>query len=508
MAITTDPTYQVRQGLVKKGVSPSDIGYKNGYVTVSGQNFMQPSKVLNGVSYDSQQNFNNAWDSYQKAKTQPATSSYTPSASYAPTTATPTVSQYNPYSTNNPYDTQYNDLLSSLLKQSQQPQQVSVGDVYNSPQYAAYQAQAQRDSQAATRAAQESMGASGFGRSTALAERAQGIQNDANNYLQTQVLPQLIAQQQNERQQQLQNQLAILGQLQSAQGTYDTRYNNAQDLALQKGQVTGNYVDPAISSLIGQILQQKQNYGSATDAMGRQQASTNADSLRSQLAAMGVDPSLFGANQTLAQAQANMSNAGSPTLAAQQQQFNQDTTMAELTGKMPDGTPTNAYQQQQLANLWTVAEQTGIIPNELADMYGLPRGTQTQAAKQFALNYALDQKQTNASVANMYADNARQDKAATVDRLQQVWKNTGVAPAGLEDYGIKAGTPYPSESSGEAPTTRELESTYISRLNNLSPEKRSQVFKNDQAAIVNDLGIEGFNRLYSQYFDDYGKPKQ
>jgi hypothetical protein len=88
------------------------------------------------------------------------------------------------------------------------------------------------------------------------------------------------------------------------------------------------------------------------------------------------------------------------------QQFDQDVTMAELTGRLPDGTPTNAYQQQQLANLWTVAEQTGVIPNELADMYGIPRGTQTQAAKQFALNYALDEQRTNASIANQEAQTA------------------------------------------------------------------------------------------------------
>ncbi|MBB6694369.1 hypothetical protein H7B90_23515 [Cohnella xylanilytica] len=408
MASATSPGYDlsVRQALRGKGVSDSDIGYNKatGYVTVGGQNFLKPAKAYSGTSFTDQNSFNSAWNDYQKAKTQPmttATPSYTPA-----TTATPTVLQYNPYNTNNPYDSQYSELLSSLLNQARNPTPVSVSDIYNSPQYAAQQAQAQRQAQQGIRAAQEAMGASGFGRSTALAERAQGIQNDANAYLETQVLPQLMSQAQNERQQQLQNQLTLLNQLQSAQGVYDNRYNNAQDLALQKGQLTGSYLDPSVSSLIGQILQEKQNYGSAQDATSRQQANVNANALRSQLAALGVDPSLFGANQTLAQAQANMSRAGTQTLAARNQQFDQDVTMAELTGRLPDGTPTNAYQQQQLANLWTVAEQTGVIPNELADMYGIPRGTQTQAAKQFALNYALDEQRTNASIANQEAQTA------------------------------------------------------------------------------------------------------
>jgi predicted component of type VI protein secretion system len=66
------------------------------------------------------------------------------------------------------------------------------------------------------------------------------------------------------------------------------------------------------------------------------------------------------------------------------QRLNETQLMAELTGKLPDGTPTTAEQQRQLQNLWTVADATGTIPDALADMYKLPRGMQTQAAKEFA----------------------------------------------------------------------------------------------------------------------------
>lgn len=79
MATPTGYGSNIRQSLVGKGVSNNDIGYnKNtGYVTVKGQDFMKPSKVLDGVSYDTVSNFNNAWNNYSKSQTQPKTPSTT-----------------------------------------------------------------------------------------------------------------------------------------------------------------------------------------------------------------------------------------------------------------------------------------------------------------------------------------------------------------------------------------------------------------------------------------------
>lgn len=98
---------------------------------------------------------------------------------------------------------------------------------------------------------------------------------------------------------------------------------------------------------------------------------------------------------------------GARTLAGQAQDNSNMQTMATLTGVLPNGQKTTAQQQTELGNLWQVADSTGVIPNALADMYGIKRGTPTQSAKEFALNYALDQRMTNANIANMQADNAR-----------------------------------------------------------------------------------------------------
>ncbi|OVE53227.1 hypothetical protein, partial [Chryseobacterium mucoviscidosis] len=83
------------------------------------------------------------------------------------------------------------------------------------------QAQADRRAQAGTRAAQEALGSAGFGRSTALGERAQGIQNEQTEYLETQVIP-MILQNERAKQQQVYDNLAnLLNPLMQQQGYTD-----------------------------------------------------------------------------------------------------------------------------------------------------------------------------------------------------------------------------------------------------------------------------------------------
>ncbi|UVI31221.1 hypothetical protein [Paenibacillus spongiae] len=82
-------------------------------------------------------------------------------------------------------------------------------------------------------------------------------------------------------------------------------------------------------------------------------------------------------------------------LAGQGQQMDQMQVMAGLTGYLPNGQKTNALQQQELQNLWQVADATGTIPDSLADLYGIPRGSQTMQAKQFAFNQSIQWSQEN-----------------------------------------------------------------------------------------------------------------
>lgn len=198
----------VRDQLVKSGVDPSQIGWNKatGYVTVNGQNFLKPDKIVGGVSYTNGDSWAPAWGNYSsQAQVNKDASAYRNAIQ------TPTA---------NPYDQQVQDTLAQYLSLIQNP---TPYNVYGDPAYAAYEAQAARASQASTRAAQESMGAAGFGRSTNLAERAQRIQNDQNEYMQMQVVPQLTATNQAAEQQKLANLGSYLSALTGQQGMMDSR---------------------------------------------------------------------------------------------------------------------------------------------------------------------------------------------------------------------------------------------------------------------------------------------
>jgi hypothetical protein len=379
---------------VSKGVNNNDIGYNKatGYVTVKGQDFIKPSKVLDGVSYDTVSAFNNAWNEYQKknsptastATKTTATSSvpsglvstrqglnsygidnsrigynngnvtvdnrafgqptlnvggttyYTPSAFQSDYTNFQrnnlTNQLYNYQLPDNPYTSQIADQINYLISQARNNEPI---DPYITAEYAARQAQAQRSAQQGIRAAQEALGSSGFGRSTMLSDRAQGIQNDANEYLETQVIPQILANEQARRQQEYANMFNLLQPLMSQQSYADQRaqmergnifdtlnYLNSEDQrgfqnAITQGQLTGNYMPPQAQEIVGQILQLKQ----AAESPGvtreqRAQLSAQADQLRSRLAAMGIDSSRIGVDVNYNTARTTP--LGIPTMEAQQ----------------------------------------------------------------------------------------------------------------------------------------------------------------------------------------------
>jgi regulator of replication initiation timing len=186
-----------------------------------------------------------------------------------------------------------------------------------------------------------------------------------------------------------------------------------RDYGLQVGQLTGSFNGQR--TLAGQA----QDWGQTVD--------------RANLTGT------FDGQKTAAQANADRDY----NLRADDQSFGQGVTMAQLTGYLPNGQQTTAEQQRQLQNLWTAAEQTGVIPDQLATLYGLPKGTPTQSAYQFAQNFAMDQAQFSLSQQN--AQNSMENSG--FGRLMDVWKATGAAPSGLEAYGIAPGEQWYQEAA-------------------------------------------------------------
>ena len=237
MPVSTGYDYGIRKGLNERGVDNSQIGYNNqtGYVTVGGKDFMRADRNYQGTAYTNQTNFNNAWNQYNKAQqssvsTPPVTPESRAQTSVGSGPVHPTQQPWNqqrltgyvsdPRLPDNRYTPQIDQQIQALMALANRQEPT---DPYATPEYAAYQAQSERRANQGIRAAQEALGSAGFGRSTTLGERAQGIQNAEAEYLETQVIPQILAAERARQQQQFSNMFSLLDPLIGQQSYVDNR---------------------------------------------------------------------------------------------------------------------------------------------------------------------------------------------------------------------------------------------------------------------------------------------
>jgi hypothetical protein len=221
--------------------------------------------------------------------------------------------------------------------------------------------------------------------------------------------------------------------------------------------------------------------------------SKQADGIRSRLSSMGVDITNLGANVNSSKANAA---AGVQTLASKNQEFNQDVTIAELTGTMPNGAKTTAEQQRQLQNEWLVADQTGKITPTLAKMYNIPAGTPTRAAMEFARQLAISQQNANTSAFS--ASNSANN--AAFNKLMDVWAATGVAPSGLQGYGIQPGAAYKPNNSSEKQVPYDQDPDWSAEISeiNADPEGQYEWLLKNSSSYIQRYTYDGYQKLLSQ----------
>lgn len=219
--------YQIRPALNKAGYSDTDIGWDQGrkVVTLKGQDFIGKDNLTNvaGSTFTDRQTFDNALKKYNQGQQQQNLQSVVT----------------NHQMPTNPYNQQLDDQIKYLMSFAQQNQQPV--NPYSTAQYAAYKGQSDRRAQEGTRAAQEALGSAGFGRSTTLGERAQGIQNQEAQFLETQIIPQILAAEEAKRQQQFSNMSSLLDPLMNQRNYADNRAQTER----------GNAFD-ALSYLLGE----------------------------------------------------------------------------------------------------------------------------------------------------------------------------------------------------------------------------------------------------------------
>lgn len=261
--------YGVRQGLRESGYTDDDIGYdaNTGYVQVKNkgtgmyENFIKPEMNVQGTTYTSRDNFNNALNRLRQGQQQQnaVVSAY----GQPQTTAQSQTSPYVGTQPVNPADQQLMDLLGMVRSRITNPQPY---DVYGSPEYQAAQQQSQYGAQQANRMAQEAYGEAGFGRSTNLGERIARNAAEANQRLMTQVVPQLIAQNRAQQQQELASYFPLINALATQQQTADLRQQRAIENRLTEGGLTGTlpYDPQLVASVQKQMAANSAAYASAS----------------------------------------------------------------------------------------------------------------------------------------------------------------------------------------------------------------------------------------------------
>lgn len=440
----------LRPALLSKGYSNDDIGYdqNTGYVqlrnknTGAYENFMKPELNLNGTTYTSQQNFDNAYNQFQRNQRTQQQNQLTDQYIQQATNPTPRA---------NPHVDQYTQLISQIQNIMNRPTQ----DPYSTPQYAAAQAQAQRSAQQGIRAAQEALGAAGFGRSTALGNAAQRAQNDANEYLMTQVVPSIQNQLQAQRQTEISNLINLMNPVYNLLSREDTQQRNQildlrdvidiidrqnqnqftndiarrQDARAEAG-LTGYYMPEGAREAINNILglkQQAEQSGVTADQMAQYRAAADAE--RNRLYQMGIDPSIVGFDADYATAARNVANfRGIPTM--QTNMFDYQKQQDALAQKNLDDE--KAYRRERDSEedrrWWAQYEQDG---RKFAASQGLQWAQLNQREREFWADQAYKQAVLARENDPNSLDN--QYKKAQIDSLR-----SKIEPqdAGIDEYDL------------------------------------------------------------------------
>lgn len=429
----------VRAGLNKNGIDNSRIGYKNGYVTVDGKNFLQAGAMTNGAAYTSADAFGKALKGITPAKPAltalPATSNIPKPVSVPSQVGKTTSTVAN--ATNNtavpaytPPASKTQETLAAISAQLAKQQQTSfkAPEAFNyapesDPAYQAQLALAQRnvqkqqyDTNAVLRAGGQ--GKSSYSETVANQIGTNAMADIANNLVPT-LMNQAYSRYNDTANRDLQVQQAnygvgqdALGQLSNLYGLQDKEYFQNP---IAESQVTGNYLPTEAKSAIDQLLQLKQQ----ADVKGvTKEAKTNlskqADQIRSYLTGLGVNTSSLGADSSYEKAlkggagirtvagQSLDQNAEQIALQKRQSNFDMAKAVSDMTGKVikpqedlnglfrqaaAAGTPLTAAQQATLFQQKYQLDRAKVSDNQWDKTFGYQKERDTVADNQYQQNF-------------------------------------------------------------------------------------------------------------------------
>ncbi|MEK5479886.1 hypothetical protein NYE70_23595 [Paenibacillus sp. FSL R5-0407] len=389
---TATYNYGIRDALNQKGVDNARIGYANGYVTIDGKNFIKADASNNGRALTSQQNFDSTWSQYSQPAKQAnpmvqaaSTAKTTPQATYTPPTS-PTVDTLG----------RINDFINKQAQfQYTAPDPFSY-DQNSDPAYQSQLAEAKRNVENQQIDTNAMLRASGQGQSSWSETVANQIGTNAMKSIANDLVPALMQQAyqryNDDANRSLQVQQLNYGVGQDALGNLSNLYGLQDNEYFQKpiaeAQLTGNYLPTEARQVINQILGLKQQAeAQGVTAQERAGLSQQADILRGQLQALGIDPSLYGSNVNYNSA--SKSNAGIRTLAGQQldmarsdQAFSQNMTQEQF-----------AYQKARDAisdKQWKMQFDEAVRQNGLSYGLNLLQEQNQQAYREASLALSQD----------------------------------------------------------------------------------------------------------------------
>lgn len=408
MATTNPYTTGIRGALNKKGVDNSRVGYKDGFVTVDGKNFLKADLNNKGTTYTSQATFDKAYGGLNlgnqptaspvtPASTRPMVQAaanvtgkqavYTPPASQAAQTLVNMGSKINqnsgfqfstpaPFSFNPESDPAYQSQL-ALAKQNAADQQIDTNALLRSQ---------------------------GQGKSSYSEIVANQIGNKAMANLSETIVPQLMQQAyqrySDEANRSLQTQQLNYGvsqdQLSNLASLYGLQNQENFQNPLAESQVTGTYLPEGARTAINNLLGLKgQAEAKGVTAAQRADYSKQADAIRTYLDSIGIDSSKYGAN--VSAAQASQVAPGVRTLAGQAQDFSQNLATRQQDTAEKQYTEQFAYQKARDA-ITDKRWQTEFDEN--VRQYGLNYGLQQ-------LSQSNDASYRQAQLALAQDDNSR-----------------------------------------------------------------------------------------------------
>ncbi|WP_199614628.1 hypothetical protein [Paenibacillus alkalitolerans] len=271
----------------------------------------------------------------------------------------------------NPADQQINDMITAIMNQMNNQTPI---DPYSTDAFRAAQAQSERAQHSQTRAAQEAYGSAGFGRSTGLGERVAGIAGDQQEYLMTQVVPQIIAQEQAQRQQQFNNMIAALSPLYNQQQTFDTREQTEYDRLRDTVADTGKLPDGTFTQA-GKLndLQTQISEISINELLDPQSRTNLLKDLELQVAQMEAEFMPQEQKLKLEQLKKQIANIGArPPQTAAEAEYDrlQVEKLKKEIDMMGGGNPQTAYESN-LMNQLSVLRQNGATPEDIQEYLNL-----------------------------------------------------------------------------------------------------------------------------------------